>query len=243
MDTILIRERYKVIRVLEARENYAFAEALDVLDRERRPCFLNIYEGGDLKAYLPCFDSLRSCPDFLGMFLEDGSLVAVFKTCRGTPVDQVFCRGKAYDWKTRLEYAELLLREALKLADARPEVSCAAMLSENVLIDLDNRRVKLRFKVPPMEGMNERELVYLTADQLNKILLPDSGTAIAQLDFLESASNGSCLNVVRLYGLWRESRNKIREEYEQLEQKNLISRKLSLLMGRARLKTRQDRGE
>lgn len=243
MDPILIRERYKVIRVLEARETYIFAEALDILDRERRRCFLNVYTGAGLKAYLPCFESLRSCPDFLRMFMEDGSLVAVFKACRGTPVDQVFCRGKSYDWKTRLEYAELLLQEALKLADAMPEVSCAAMLSENVLIDMDNRRVKLRFKITPMEGMNERELVRLTAERLNKILPPDSEAAISQLGFLESASNGSCLNVVRLYGLWRERKDKIREEYEQLEKKNFILRKLGLLTGRVRLKAKQDRGE
>lgn len=243
MDSILIRERYKVIRVLEVRKNYVFAEAVDILDRERSQYFLNIYEGAALKVYLPCFDSLRSCPDFLGMFLEEGSLVTVFKTCRGMPVDKVFCRGKPYGWKTRLEYAELLLQEALKLADAMPEVSCAAMLSENVLIDTDNGRVKLRFKVPPMEGMDERELVCLTVDQLNKILLSDSETAIAQLDFLEIASNGSCLNVVRLYGLWREWKDRIQEEYEQLDKKNFISRRLSLLIGRVRRKAKQDRGE
>lgn len=53
MEDLLVRERYKVIRVLEVRENYAFAEAVDILDRENRLCLLNVYEGPLLRDYLP----------------------------------------------------------------------------------------------------------------------------------------------------------------------------------------------
>ena len=52
MDTLLVRERYKLVRVLETRENYACAEAVDILDREKRSCLLNIYEGPLLRAEL-----------------------------------------------------------------------------------------------------------------------------------------------------------------------------------------------
>ena len=40
---MLVRERYKVVWVLDAREDYAFAEAVDILDREKGACLLNIY--------------------------------------------------------------------------------------------------------------------------------------------------------------------------------------------------------
>lgn len=148
METMLVRERYKVIRVLDARENYAFAEAVDILDREKPSCLLNIYEGPFLRAYLDCFDQLESCPAYRGMFLEGDSLVTVFSVCGGRPIDQVFYRGDRHHWRTRLEYAELLLHEALNMADLPPAVSCAALLSENVLIDELNRAIRLRFKVP-----------------------------------------------------------------------------------------------
>ena len=175
MGAMLVRERYKVVWVLDAREDYAFAEAVDILDREKGACLLNIYEGPLLRAYLPCFDQMQNCPAFRGMFLDGESLVTVFDTCGGEPIDRVFYRGDHHDWRTRLDYAERLLHQALSMADLPPEVSCAAMLSENVRIDLKGDTLALRFQVVPLEGMNPRELVYLTCDQLRKILLPREG--------------------------------------------------------------------
>ena len=105
MEAMLVRERYKIVRVLEARENYAFAEAVDILDREKHTCLLNIYEGPLLRAYLPCFDQMQGCPAFQGMFLDGESLVTVFVDCKGVPIDQVFYRGDRHGWRTRLDYA------------------------------------------------------------------------------------------------------------------------------------------
>ena len=59
MDALLVRERYKVVRVIDSREDYAFAEAVDILDRETGSCLLNLYEGPLLRRYLPCFDHLK----------------------------------------------------------------------------------------------------------------------------------------------------------------------------------------
>ena len=42
MEALLVRERYKVVRVLRAEECYAFAEAVDILDREKGTCLLKI---------------------------------------------------------------------------------------------------------------------------------------------------------------------------------------------------------
>lgn len=241
MDALLVRERYKVVRVLDIREDYAFAEAVDILDREQRPCLLNIYEGQLLRAYLPCFDRMQAYPGFQGMFVEGESLVTVFEDCRGKPIDQVFFRGAAFGWRARLEYAGQLLHAALNMADLPAEVSCAAMLSENVLIAENDWAVRLRFKVVPLAGMNPRELVYLTEDQLKKILLPQFGTPREQLDFLEELEWGSCTTIVQLYALWRERRDRILAAYEELESMNFIRRWLTLLWGRIKRLTTESR--
>ena len=105
MDAMLVRERYKVVRVADSREDYAFAEAVDILDREMGGCLLNLYEGPLLRRYLSCFDRLEGCAAFQGMFLEGESLVAVFQDCGGVPIDQVFYKGDRHSWEDRLHYA------------------------------------------------------------------------------------------------------------------------------------------
>lgn len=232
MTTLLVRERYKIVRVLDSREDYVFAEAVDIADREYRSCLLNIYEGALLRTYLPCFDRMRGCPALLHMFLEGESLVAVFDTCDGKPIDHVFFRGDNHDWRTRLDYAGKLLHAALNMADLPAEVSCAAMLSENVLIDENDREIHLRFRVPPLMGMNPRELVYLTEDQLGKILLPRFNSPVAQLDFLDELARGSLMSVIQLYSLWREWRGRIEEAYTDLEKMNFLRRWITLVWSR-----------
>lgn len=51
MENVLVRERYKIVRVLEAADGYAFAEAVDIADRETSVRLLNIYEGEWLPVY------------------------------------------------------------------------------------------------------------------------------------------------------------------------------------------------
>lgn len=241
MEALLIRERYKVIRVLDAREGYAFAQAVDILDREQHSCLLNIYEGALLRAYLPGFSRMGVCPAFQGMFVDGDSLVTVFENCKGTPIDQVFYRGAKFDWRTRLDYAGLLFHQALNMADLPPEVSCAAMLSENVRISQDDHQVNMRFKAAPMEGMNSRELAYLTGDQVKKILMPQFSSPREHLDFLDELDRGVYPSIVQLYALWRKRRDEIQAAYEKLEKMNFIRRGLKLLWGRVKRKVARAR--
>ena len=233
MDTMLVRERYKVVQVLDVRENYAFVEAVDILDREKNSCLLNIYEGPLLRAYLPCFDRLDACPDFQGVFLEGESLAAVFRYRAGPSIDQVFYRGDRHPWRERLAYAQELLHQVLNMADLPAQVSCAALLSENVLVDERNHEIHLRFQVAPMEEMNGRELVYLACDQLRKILLPRFSAPREQLEFLDLLEEGGCTTAVQLYSLWRERQPVIQEAYE-LEKRNFFRRWCALLWGHFR---------
>ena len=243
MEAMLVRERYKVVRVIESREDYAFAEAVDILDREMGECVLNLYEGPLLRRYLSCFDRLKDCPAFRGMFLDGKSLVAAFQDCGGIPIDQVFYKGDSHSWQDRLYYAGELLQAALNLADLPPEVACPLLLSDNVLVDPINRRICLRFHIVPMEGMNPREAVYLAGDQIRKILRPRFSSPREELALLDQLDRGGCANVVQLYGLWREHSGEIREAHQALDKKNFVRRWCSLLAGhlKRRLARRKER--
>lgn len=234
MEALLVRERYKVVRVLQAEGDYAFVEAVDILDREKGACLLNIYEGDLLRTYLPYFDQMHSCTAFRGMFLDGESLVTVFDECGGEPIDRVFFRGDSHPWRTRLDYAQRLLHQALNMADLPAAVSCAAMLSENVRIDLKSDTLALRFQIVPLEGMVPRELVYLTCDQLRKILLPRLSSPVEELLLLDELDRGNCKTVVQLYALWRERQGTLQAAYEALDKKNFFQRWCALLWGRAK---------
>lgn len=224
MQTMLIRERYKVTRSLATGEEYAFLECVDIRDREKKACHLNLYEGSCLPVYLDIYDRLGDQPGFREMFIADGTLVGVFDAVDGPNIDQVFYRGAEVSWQDRMEFAELLLHKALTLSELPAEVSCAAMLSENLIVDLNGHRVRTCWRILPMEGMNARELTCLTIDQLHKILLKRFVSPLPELEFMQLLDDGACRSVVQLYSMWREWKGSICEAYQTLESKNAIKR-------------------
>ena len=231
MGSLLIRERYKVVRVIALQPDYALLEAVDISDRETPACLLNLYEGQLLHRYARICTGIKKedCPAFRGMFLEKGTLVAAFDRASGEGIDRLFYRGDRWGWRERLEYAEFVLHRALSFANLPPEVSCAALLSENLLFDMPNRRVNTRWMLKPMEDMNPREVALLTADQVKKILVPSLKAGPEEQRFLDQLEGGEFPNVVALYGRWREAQDAIRAEREAFEEKGFIRRGLILL--------------
>ena len=59
MESILIRERYKVVRVLCAFEEYACVEAVDIQERETPVCLINLYEGELFYRYGKIYASMK----------------------------------------------------------------------------------------------------------------------------------------------------------------------------------------
>lgn len=241
MDAMLIRGRYKVIRVLETQENYAFMEAVDIQERENNACLLNVYEGPLLRRYLDCFEQMSDCLGFQKIFLVGESLVAVFDECLGRSIDEVFYRGAEYDWKTRLTYTELLLHKALSLANLPPAVSCATFFSDNVLVDLPGDRIRLRYHIRPLEGMNHRELALLAGDQVKKVLLGGFCAPEEEHTFLSRLDDGSCGSVVQMYSLWHTEREKLQAAYEEREKQNPVQRSLGDLKRAIRRKAKKRR--
>lgn len=244
MNTVLIRERYKVVRVLWSEPDYAFVEAVDIQERETPSRLINLYEGELLHRYGRICAAIdpAECPAYRGMFLTKGTLAVIFDACSGVPIDQVFFKEDEWSPEERLDYAEMVLHQALLLANLPPAVSCAAMLSENLLIDLGENRIQLRYMIRPLPEMNGRELALLTGDQVKKILPRTFLSLGAQLDFLDQLDAGLFRSVVPLYACWRETEPAMREEQEAFQNQNWISRGITLLklrLGRCRKRRRQ----
>ena len=231
METILIRERYKVVRILYTEKDYALAEAVDIQDRDTPLCLINLYEGELLHRYGRIYADLRPerCSAFQRVFLEKKTLAAVFSDQKGIPIDRLFYQRDRWNWRERLEYAEQMLHAALLLEDIPPEVGCAALRSENILFSPGGGTVALRFAVLPMEQMNGRELALLAGDQVRKILPGRLTAPETELAFLEKVRRGAYPSIVALYSAWREARGEIQAGYEEWENKNWVQKGKTLL--------------
>ena len=229
MKTLLIRERYKVICALYAEESYAALQAVDIQSREKKPCLLNVYEGAQLKRYIRCFHDLHNCDSYLEMFIWKESLVTVFEYRKGRSIDQVFFKGATVDWPFRLRAAQALFHQALSMAAFPPEISCAALLSDNIQVFPEEKGLWINYEIHPLEEMNERELVFLLTDQIQKVLPCRWDSPRRERRFVRELCTGSDHSVAAVYGKWVAAEPEIRAEYEQMESKGALSRALSLL--------------
>ncbi len=223
-----------MIRTLWRQPDFAAVEAVDIQDRETPMRLLNLYEGPLLHRYGRIYSQIEpgTCRPFRGVFLEREALAAVFQTASGTPVDQVFFKGDGWSWRDRLFYAQELLHGALLLTDLPPEISCAVLLSVNLLFDLANRKINFRFLISPMEQMNARELVFLVQDQLKKILPGLPSRPAEEEAFFDSMDREPFSSMVPLYSRWREAEPAIRAGYEAYEEKDALQKGVWLIKNR-----------
>lgn len=229
METRLIKERYKVIRVLYAEEDYAALQAVDIQSREKRGYLLNVYEGEYLKPYLNSFMALRGCEAYRDIFLWEGSLVSVFEYREGTDIDRVFYRGVKIPWQERLRAARTLIQQALVLSTYPAQISCAAMLSENIQVLREEPSLVFNYMVRPLEEMNERELVLLLTDQVQKVLLPRWDAPEEERRFVRRLCGGGLTTVAEVYGYWTATVVEIEAAYERIEGKGALGRGLYLV--------------
>ena len=229
MESFLIKERYKVTRVLYAEKDYAALQAVDILSREKTEYLLNVYEGEYLKEYLGCFDRLKFCPEFKGLQIAGESLVAVFDYRRGVDIDQVFYKGAELDWHFRLKTAEALFHLGLSMVDFPPEIACTAFLSENIQIYPNEDAMGVSFVVKPMRELSEREMIFLLSDQIKKVLIKRWSSPKPERRFVAELSRGTETSVVALYSKWTEARKEIQEAYETIDGKPALGRLLYLL--------------
>lgn len=229
MDGILIRERYKVVQVLERAGDYAAVQAVDIQDRETPSRLINLYGGALLHQYGAVYAGVEDCPELKGLLLEEGTLAAVFSVGRGTPIDRLFYRGDRWSWAERLAVAQQVMHRALTLANLPPEISCSAFCGDNLLLDPEEGRVELCFRVRPMGELPPRELTLLAADQVKKILPRRWSSCDRQLALLDRLDRGDFLSIVPMYAWWREELAGMEEEFAALARRNPVSRFAFLL--------------
>lgn len=229
MKSLLIKERYKVLCVLYAQESYAALQAVDIQSREKKLCLLNVYEGAYLKRYIRCFHDLHNCDGYLDMFIWEDSLITVFEYRKGRSIDQVFFKGATVEWRFRLKAAQALFHQALVMSCFPPEISCAAMLSDNIQVFPEEENVSVNYAVLPLEEMNERELIFLLTDQIQKILINRWESPKSERRFVRELCSGNEHSMVAVYGKWIAAEPEIRAEYERIESKGALSKALSLL--------------
>ena len=228
---ILILGQYKVIRVLKMRENYAAVQAVDIMDRQQSVRLLNIYEGEAARRFARVYYRLRHCSEFIGTRMDGESLIAVFEWRDAPLIDSVFYADSGQDWRTRLAYAELLFRLALRVWDLPPELACAALHSDNLCVLGNDEKLWVNYCVePPEEGLTSRELICLCGDQAKKILFQTWNTETPQRRFLRELINGRWKDAVRLNSAWNEARKAIEEAYEKREHRMFIRRTFGRLL-------------
>ena len=229
MQPILIKQQYKVIQVLCAEEDFAAFLAVDIESREKKEYLLNVYEDARIKQYISAFSELKHCPQFVEMFAGEGMLAVVFTYRAGTCIDDVFYKGAEVDWRTRMHYAQLLFHLGLSVYNFPCEIGCAALLSCNLVLRMNEKTLETNYLVRPMDGMNERELTFLVCDQIKKVLLKRYSSPNAELSLLQTLEAGRFKNAKELYAYWVRVKDTIYAEYEKIEAKPAVGRALYLL--------------
>ena len=224
MDAILIKSRYKVTQVLYVEQDYAALLAVDIESRDKSEYLLNVYEGALAKRYAGVYSSFKHCPEYVSMFLADSALVAVFKYKRAQDIDDVFFKGAAIDWKTRLQYAQLLFHLALSVSDFPPELACAAFLARNQKILSNDMKLFINYIASPIEGAGSRELIFLLTDSIRKVLIRRFYMSRLERNLIAQIESGALASVTTIYSAWQEAYDKLTKEYEKVWGKSALSR-------------------
>lgn len=229
METVLIKEQYKVIRVLYTAEHFAAVLATDITSSLNEQCVLNIYDGNLLKPYLTYFSDLKHCPEFVELFVRDESVVAVFRYARGKNIDSIFYRGNKRTNSENIEAADLLIEKAISVADYPPNVGCPLLLSENTGYEETNRTFVFTHVIFPFPPMNPREQVLLLSDQLKKIIRIRYDTSLAARTFIRDFQQKIYESVPELSSEWHTVREGLIKEASVTESSSLAARIINII--------------
>ena len=229
METFLIKEQYKIIRLIRLEEHFAAVHAVDVTSRSNEQYILNIYDGELVKKYVGQFNELHNCPDYVGMFVRDESLVVVFKYSDGKPIDQCYYLGDNCNTGECVFYADRLFKETLAVSDFPPMISCAMLMSEQVRLRKTERDFVLRPVIVPVGEVNERELVLLLKDHIQKILHVRFTTASSVRRYLRELDEITFKSVVQMYSHWCARKPEMEAEEAKFENMAFIPKIIGLI--------------
>ncbi len=236
MEGTLIRERYKVVRVLLSEPEYTAVQAVDIQERQRPDCLLNLYEGETLRQCGRFYADLRAedCPGFRRVFMDgqNKKLAVVFESAQGEPFGTLLDRKKKLDREQRFAWIECLLHAALTLNNAPAEIAAAALRPENILVNERAGTLALRFVIPPPRGTAEP----VRAAEARALELYPRKFCVTDAEYtlLDRMNAGSFGSLAELYGGWRKASEQIAEEYAQWKDMGFFKRMATLLLRRVR---------
>ena len=229
MNTLIVKGKYKVIRILRTEEHYAACEAVDISDPGNGKVILNIYDGELIKPYIGYIEGLRHCAEYIEMFLSDESAVAAFRYTEGKNIDTVFFMGHKVPALECFECADRLIEKAIAISDYPSNVSCPLLMTDQLLYEKNQKDFKFLYMIVPLSEMNERELCLLLEDQLKKILAIRYDTPLKLRRFVREMEGTSFETVIRLSSFWHAERAEIREEIEDFSNKGFLARTFGII--------------
>lgn len=229
METFLIKEQYKVIQVLYMETHYCALQAVDIKSRSNDLLILNVYEDPLLKPYVALFHAFRNLADLVEIFVRDGSLVAVFRSVQGEPIDRCFYLGDRRKAAEASLYADTLFKQVIGISDYPPEISCAMLHSDQLLFRETEKKFHFNPIIFPLEEMNKQELAFLLRDQILKILHKRPDTVYRERLYLRSLRRTSAQDVLALYREWETVWPEIQEEEKRLSEAVPAVRILSII--------------
>lgn len=225
MEGRIIREQYKVVRELVSEPGFSAVQAVDIRERQRPGCLLNLYEGDALKRWGRLLADIRreDCPQFRCVFLdgEKRTLAAVFEDAKGKPFNLLLARGKKLERGERLKWMERLLHAALMLNNLPTELASDALLPENVLVDEEEGSLELRFVLPPISPADP---VRVAADHALALYPRKYGRTDAEDELLDALELCDFASLAELYSFWRRMSARIDEEYAEWMSRSFLSR-------------------
>lgn len=224
METLIVKGKYKVIRVLRTEDHFAACVAVDITDPGNGKVLLDIYDGELLKPYIGYFSGLRHCAEFQDLFLFEESAVAVFSYAEGKTVDDAFFMGHRVPLPDCIEAADRLVEKTIAISDWPANVSCPLLLTEQLLYEKHQNDFRFSYVIVPLPKMNERELCLLLSDQLKKILMIRIDTPLKVREFVRSLDDTPYESVLKLSSVWHTVREEIRGEAALSAKGNILSR-------------------
>ena len=224
MEALANRGKYKVIDRLESGGGYEAFTAVDIEARERAEVLVNRYGDPEtVRRLLPLFFEARErgCPGLVELFTDYGRFAAVFRAARGAPLRAAVKRGLSHELRRELE--ERMFLQAIALSQLPLELQNSLLCEENILVELDSRRVSVQMRARP-ERFQRGDAAVLELGKLSECLLGRRFCSMrAELEFLDALRTGSYRTVGAAYAAWRALCDR-QEEWKAYNAKNAPAR-------------------
>ena len=191
MEALANRGKYKVIDRLESGGGYEAFTAVDIEAREHAEVLVNRYGDPEtVRRLLPLFFEARErgCPGLVELFTDYGRFAAVFRAARGAPLRAAVKRGLSHELRRELE--ERMFLQAIALSQLPLELQNSLLCEENILVELDSRRVSVQMRARP-ERFQRGDAAVLELGKLSECLLGRRFCSMrAELEFLDALRTG-----------------------------------------------------